>query len=152
MGVFRFFSGEHPLAFYRSSFSGEVPIRDVEGWKQRQGTMPAKAMNRHKVPTDRDTLKRTLFLWAAYALGVVTVALLILIFGGEAFRPARRAVRIDWIVGDSRGVYADCGKVGNGLNRYCRKSYENNFRRTVTEPSRFRRPTHDVPFSLSGTD
>jgi hypothetical protein len=114
--------------------------------------MPANATNRHKVPTDRDTSKRALYVWAAYALGAVTVVLLILIFGGETFRPARRAMKIDWIVGAPRGVYADCSKVGNGLNRYCRKSYENNFRRTAMEPSRFKRPTHEVPFSLSETD
>jgi hypothetical protein len=152
MSISRFFNHSPVLSFFFSSFCSKMPNHDVEGWKNRQGIMSANAADRHKIPTERGTLKKALYLWAAGALAATAAALLILIFGGEPLQPARRAVHIDWIVGDSRGVYADCNKVGNGLNRYCRKSYENSFRRIAAKPSRFKRPTHEAPFSLSETE
>jgi hypothetical protein len=115
--------------------------------------MAPRVARTYRIPRiQREKLLKDRHFLLACAAGFFILAFLTILFGGDPLRPAREALRIEWMVGERRGVYASCRDAGNTLNRFCRRDYENQFNRSVVTPSRFDHPNKEAPFSLSGTD
>ena len=81
-------------------------------------------IRKKKASLDRERwLNRWKFRLSLGLAGMAAVTLAIL-FGGESTQPVRDAIGLSDFMAGERGVYADCSKVANRNNRFCRAGYE----------------------------